>query len=89
MEVVGTAIPEVKIITTKRFGDHLPLAVPGYSRLLQNATDRSRLPHAVPSFLSLDGQHAIGALRVRSTRGHPEQWLVVSVKFLNDRARRG
>ena len=45
MEVVGTAIPEVKIIP-KKFGDHLPLAAPGYRRLLQAATNRSRLSQA-------------------------------------------
>ena len=60
MEVVEAAIPEVKVITPKKFGDHLRLAVPGYPRLLQNDTDRFSLPQAVPCFLSLGGQHAIG-----------------------------
>ena len=44
MEVVGTAIPEVKIITGKKCGDHLPLAAPGYRRLLQAVPGCPRLP---------------------------------------------
>ena len=32
MEVVETAIPEVKIITPKKFGDDLPVAAVGRTR---------------------------------------------------------
>ena len=38
MEVVETAIPEVRISTRKKCGDHLPCAASGYSRLSQAAT---------------------------------------------------
>ena len=46
MEVVETAIPEVRISTRKKCGDHLPCAASGYSRLPQAASGCPKLPGA-------------------------------------------
>ena len=54
MEVVETAIPDVKIITRKKFGDHLPQAGSDCPRLSQAALGRPVLPVTSPPLHKYD-----------------------------------